>query len=314
MPVGTASFDVRHSVNPETVPGTTDATPSWKTLHNPIKWEKTATRFHQRSQIAGGAHFGDALLTKDADGNMAGPIVYGVNDQLFETLLQSTWTADAMTDAKLEKTMSCEESFAKGVGGSLAYIRRRGVEAVGATLEADAGSEIKFSMDLAGRQVIDTDTAALAGATYTDPVNKDPLSAATDFGAITFAGFTLDELQSIKINFNYDKRAKQRKMGGTVLNGITRGAFIPSIEASFYVGTNLPAIYDAANANTQSSAKLTVNIGSVTLKKYRFEFWKCYVDWSQLDWGGENGFVKLMITPEYSPSNSGVLTMTRAIA
>ena len=105
----------------------------------------------------------------------------------------------------------------------------------------------------------------------------------------------------------------QRKLGGNVLTGITRGAFRPTIEASFYVGTNFAALYDAAQAATQTSAKFTCNIGSVTLKKYRFEFWKCYVDWAQVDWSASNGFVKVMLTPEYSTSNSGVMTMTRAI-
>ena len=77
---------------------------------------------------------------------------------------------------------------------------------------------------------------------------------ATDFGTLTLAGFTLDEMESVEINFSYSGREPQRKMGGSTLAGITRGAFTPSISAKFYVGTN----FDALRAAAMSAAPCSV--------------------------------------------------------
>ena len=313
MAAGTASFEVRHAFDGETIAGTTNATPTFKTLHVPVKWDGASTRLHQTSQVSGGAHFGDALLTKDAAGKLEGSLVYGVYDPILETLFQSSWATDAMTDGKAVKTCTFETSFAAGVGGGTKYLRYRGVEAVKGSLKGKSGGELQFSLDFMGMEVADVLTSAIAGATYTDPTNKDPLVSAADFGALTFAGYTLDDMESFSIDFDYADRTPQRKMGGVNLIGITRGAFRPVINASFYVGANVSALRDAAHANTQTAAKFTINIGSVTLKKYRVEFWNCYVDWAHVNWDQPTGFLDVRIIPAYTAANSGVMTLTRAI-
>jgi hypothetical protein len=314
MGTGTASFDVRHAFVSETTVGTTPTSPAWKTTHVPVKWEASSTRAHQQSQVAGGAYFGDALLTKDAKGTMEGPLVYFATDQFWESLLQSSWSSDAMTDGKAITAVSMETSFLAGVGGTRNYLRYRGVEAVGGTLKGKAGGEITFSFDLLGREAATATTSALSGATYSDPANKDTMSAATDFGTLSFAGFTLDEMESFDVNFTYSGRDPQRQMGSGTLNGITRGALTPAINAKFYVGPNFDAMRAAAMSSAQTPAKFTINAGSVTTKKYRWEFWDCYVDFAAMNFDQPTGFVDVRITPAYKPSNSGVVTMTRAIA
>ncbi len=311
---GSASNELRSAFVAETTQGTTPSTPAFRTLHYPAIFTQETQRFHQESLTAGGAFLGDALLTKPSVGKIEGPLVYGLYDSLWASLFQSSFSSDALTDGKQWSTFTFENSIAAGIGGTRTYMRHRGVEPVAARLEANARREVRFSMDLIGMQSVDSVTSAVSGATYTDPVNDDPFSAHTDLGAITLNGFTLDAIASLTIDFTYKGRDIQPKLGGDVLNGLARGAFQPVIKMRCYLDTNFAALFDAARASTQTNQKFTVNFGSVTAKKYRMEFWKCYVDMAPTAFDQPNAFHDITITPVYSTSNGGVMTLTRAIA
>lgn len=312
---GSASNALRSAFVVETTPGTTPATPSFKTLHAPILFDDAIERYHQRSLTAGGAIMGDTMIDRKAAGTIKdAPLIYGVYDSFFESLLQSTFSANVLTDGKARQAMTIENAMPAGLGGTQTYKRYKGVEAIGASISIVANQPIKFNMDFHGMQSLDTAASALTGATYTDPNNADPMSAVTDFGTLTLAGYTLDDVVSATINFDYQDREPQPKIGGDVLNSITRGAFMPSVKLRFYVDTNYAAIYDAARQPNQTPAKLTLNLGSVTLKKYKLEFWDCYLDMAAPDYTNPSAFLDVTVTPAYNRSNSGVLTFTRALA
>lgn len=312
---GSASNVLRSAFVAETTPGTTPATPGFKTLHVPALFTDNQERFHQPTLTAGGALIGDTLLLRDAIGSIKdAPIVYGLYDPLWESLFQASFFSNVLTDAKARNALTFENSIAAGLGGSTTYKRYRGVEAIGGSISADASGVLKFNMDLLGMQTLDSSTSGVTGATYTDSANVDPLSSTGDLGTISIAGYTLDDMVSFTMDFKYDAREAQPKLGGDVLSGITRGAFRPSIKMRFYIDANHAAIYDAARAQNQTPAKVTINIGSVTLKKYKFEFWDCYLDMAAPDYTGANAFLDIVATPVYNRSNSGVMTLTRAIA
>lgn len=311
---GSASNVLRSAFVVETTPGTTVATPGFKTLHVPALFTDAITRFHQPTQNAGGALIGDTLLYREAAGSIKdAPITYGLYDSLWESLFQSTFTANAMSDGKARQALTFENSIAAGLGGTTTYKRYLGVEAIGGSISADARGSVKFSMDLLGMQSLTSFTSAIAGATYADSLNLDPFSSTGDLGAITIAGYTLDDMVSFTLDFKYDARDPQPKLGGDVLSGIARGAFRPTIKMRFYVDANHAAIYDAARTQNQTPAKVTLNLGSVTLKKYKFEFWDCYLDMAAPDYTGSSAFLDIMATPVYNRTNSCVMTLTRAL-
>ena len=128
---GIASNQLRSAFVAETTANTIPTSPAFKTLHSPALFTGEVERFHQNSLVAGGARIGDTLITKPAVGKITGPLVYSIYDPLMETLFQSAWSADALTDGKARTTNSFENSIAAGIGGTRTYMRYTGVEAVG---------------------------------------------------------------------------------------------------------------------------------------------------------------------------------------
>jgi hypothetical protein len=311
---GSASNELRSAFVAETTQGTTPSTPAFRNLHSPAIFTQETQRFHQESLTAGGAFLGDAMLTKPSVGRIEGPLVYALYDQLWASLFQSSYSSDVLKDGKEWSTLTFENSILAGIGGSRTYMRHRGVEVVGGRLEANARREVRFSMDMIGMQSVDATTSAISGATYSDPANDDPFSAHTDLGAVTLSGFTLDAIASLTIDFIYKGRDIQPKIGGDVLNGIARGAFQPQIKLRCYLDANFMALFNAPRATEQTAEKFTVNLGSVTGKKYRMEFWKCYVDMAPTAFDQPNAFHDITITPRYSSTDTCVMTLTRAIA
>ena len=311
---GTASSQLRSAFVVETTPGTTPTTPAFKTLHTPALFTGEVQRFHQSSQVAGGADIGDAKLTAPAVGKITNaPIVYGLYDSVLESLLQSTFTTNVLLDGKARQCMSFENAAPAGIGGANTMMRYVGVEAINGTIQADARGKVTFSADLLGMASVDATTTAISGATYTDPANNDPFASNADLGAVTFAGYTLDGIASLTVNLTYTGRDGQPVIGGDALAGIARGALTPTITIKAYVDANFMAAYNAARVNNQTAAKLTINLGSVTGKKYKLEFWNCYTDAAPLDFTGNNAFVTITLNAAYSQANSGVLTLTRAL-
>ena len=167
---GIESNRLRSAFVVETVPGTTNATPAFRTLHVPAIFDDSVTRFHQTSLVASGAFLGDALLDRTAKGSIPdAPMVYSVYDQHFESLLRSQWATDAMTNGVLRaQTMTHENSIPAGQGGTMTYLRYKGVETTGAQLKMVKEKEIVIGFDLMGMQSSDSTTTAITGATYSD--------------------------------------------------------------------------------------------------------------------------------------------------
>lgn len=311
---GSASTALRSAFVTETTQGTTVATPAFKTLHEPILFTDAQKRMGQPSLVAGGALVGDSLLYREYVGKIsAAPVVYGLYDTFFESLFQAAFSSNVLNDGKAASFFTVENTIPNGVGGASKMKRYTGVEAVGGSIAVDARGGVTMDMDFIGISGIGYTGTAIVGSTYTDPSNNDPFSATTDVGAVTFAGMTLDDIASAKIDFTYDGKVPQPKVGTDDLVGIARGAYQPIITLKCYVGTNYSTNSDAARAQTQTAAKVTVNMGSITLKKYKWEFNLCYLDSAMSDFSGANGFITLVLRANYSTSTSSVMTLTRAV-
>ena len=311
---GVSISEVRSAYVNEATTGTIPATPSFTTLHAPARLAAKPEIIWLQSQVAKGARSGQAFGHTPVDGNLESPLVYGVYDDLFATLLQSAWSSDVIKDAKAETTVAIENAFPAGAGGTNTMLRYRGVEAVGGSLNLTASEAAQLSLELVGRASDDGTTTAIVGATYTDPSEGDPLSSGADVGTITMAGYTLDCMQSLEIAFTFEDRDRQPRVSSNDLCGVSRGKFLPILTANMYVEANFLAIYNAARARHTPFA-VTVPIGSVSGEKYTIEFPACHFGETEIDMGGTNIMQQVQIVPIYDgTTENAVIKVTRAVA
>ena len=312
---GTSSSQVRSAYVAETTAGATPATPAFTTSHRPIMMQARPRPVDHPSLTAGGARLGHAIDQIEVAGQIqSAPFVYGAFDTWFETLMQGAWTSDVLKDGKSIKTVTVENAFPAGVGGTTTMLRYLGVEATGGTLALQAEAAAQLSLTLAGRGSSDGSTTAITGATYTDPDDIDPLSSGADVGAITFGGYTLDCMASAQINFAFTGRDRQPRLGTNTLCGITRGAFQPTITAEFYVEANFMAILNAARDRTTSTFAVTFPLGSVSGEKYTLEFPSCVFGPTEIDMSGASLMQSVEIRPQYSTDDDCVAILTRAVS
>ena len=309
---GSASSQLRSAYVAEVTPGTIPATPAFTTLHSPALLAATAEFIDGRSLVSKGARLGNATNGIPVTGSLSGPMVYGVYDDFLATLLQGSWSTNVLKDGKATSTLAVENAIPAGAGGTVTMMRFRGVEAVGGSIRLASRQAATLNFELIGRGSEDATTSAIAGATYTDPTEADPLSSGVDVGSITFAGYTVDCIENLEINFSFENRNPQPRISSNDLCGITRGDFLPTLSARIYVEANFAAIYNAARAR-QATFAVTVPIGSVTGEKYTMVFHSCRFDGTAVDLSGADAFHVVPIIPQYSTSESCVVTITRAV-
>ena len=309
---GSASNQLRSAFVAEVTEGTTPATPAFVNCDFPIQMSATPSIIENRTINYGGARGGASVGDITVEGSMSGPMIYGNFDVWLETLMQGAWATNVLKDAKLSKTVTVENAIQAGVGGANTMMRYRGVQATEATLSLTSNAEIQLSMSLMGRAGDVATVTAITGATYTSPTNVLPLTSSVDVGTIIYAGYTLDCFESSTINFAFEGRERQTKIGTNELCGITRGAFLPTISSRIYVEANFMAMYNAARVNHATFA-VTYPLGSVSGSKYTLLFPKCTFASATLDFTGSSAMQDVQILPQYNTASACVLQITRAV-
>lgn len=310
---GSSSNELRSAYVAEATAGTMPATPSFTTSDVPILINATSNVSESRTQHALGARSDTSVQGREVAGAMSGQLIYGNYDVFLETLLQGSWSSNVLKDGKAVSTVSVENAIAAGAGGTNTMMRYRGVEAVGGTISANSEEPINFNFDLMGRASDAASTTAITGATYTDPTNVAPLVSGLDVGTIVIDGYTLDCMSSVEIEFAYEDRNRQTKIGSYDLCGITRGALAPVINARMYIEGNFAAIFDAARQN-HSAFSVTIPLGNVSGSKYNIEFPSCKFGSGTLDFGSADAMMDVVIHPIYDTTEDCVCKITRAVS
>lgn len=310
---GSSTSEFRSAIVAEATAGTIPPTPGFGTLHSPVNIMAKPSIVSGRSLIAGGGRLGQGYTAIDVNGSIETPLIYGVYDDPLASLMQGTWAADVLTDAKDTTTFAVENTIPAGNGGTPTMMRFRGVEAVSGSLALKARTEARMNMELIGRGSDPATTTAISGATYTDPTEADPLSSGQDVGTIAFAGYTLDCMEALDIAFAFEKRDRQPKISSDDLCGVTRGDFLPTLSANMYVEENFLAIYNASRERHDSFA-VTVPLGSVTGKKYTLSFPSCHFGEAEIDMSGSSVMQKVQILPQWDAATGATMTITRAVA
>ena len=313
---GIASNQLRSAFVAESTVGTTPSSPSFTTSDVPINMTAAPNVIEHRSLAAKGEAVETAIAGIDVTGSMSGTLVYGAYDTFLESLLQGAYSTNVLKSAKATKTVTVENGINAGVGGTLTMMRYTGVEATGGSLTLASNAEIGFSFDLTGMGSLDTTTSAIGSSSYTDQTERAPLTSGVDVGTIAFAGYTLDAFESATINFNYEGREAQTKLGSSFTkDGITRGALLPEITARVYVDTNFATLYNAARDTNHSLFAVTFPLGSVSGKKYTLLFPKCKFTGSNIDFTGTNAMQDVTIRAMYDEATEDAsVKLTRAVS
>ena len=310
---GTAPSQRQQAYADETLPGTINATPAFKLVHRAVAMKAAPAPEYGMSLVSKGALLGRTILNIPISGSLAdGHMVYGAYDRWLESLLQGTWTADVLIDAKDQNAFSIEDRFPAGNGGTLQYERYKGVEAVSGSFKFASGQPMQFGMSFLGIGSDDIATTAKAGATYTNPAINDPYGSGADMTTLTMAGYTLDCFSSFELNISFEGRTVQDRILSNTACGIARGDIRATMKARMFVEANYAAMYNAARIN-HTPFKVTVNLGQTTLQKYRFEMTNTYFDANTPDWTGDSGFIDVMMTATYHPGTASVVKITRAL-
>ena len=313
---GTSSTERRVSHIKETAVGTTPTTPNFQPFSF-MNFAMTANPriSEQKSIAAGGQRTGLVNTGYAVSGTASTGWLYGEYDDFFESLYQNTWASNVLTNGNQQVTMTVEERIPQGQGGTVSYLRYRGVEVSSATISLVSGEDADLSFNLIGIGSDDASTTIITSATYTHTAQFDPLSCGSDISTLTMVGVgTIDCMQTMEIRFLYDGKDEQLRLGSDELCGITRGSFLPEITGQFYIEDNFLTLYNACRAG--SFFALTVTIGTSATRGYTLEFPKCSIVEAPLV-SGESGpaFQNFRILPFWVQGASNMYTsrLTRLV-
>lgn len=166
----------------EVTAGTTPATPAFQKL--PISTESlTMTRDTLESEaLRADRQIADVINgNKQVSGDVTGEVRYGAFDDLLEAALGGSWATDTPvvgTDQLKAGTTRRSFTFERLHADLTTYFRSRGVEMGGFTLDRAANAITTLAFNAVGLSQ-DSDTAAIAGSTYTSAVTTAPMDGFT---------------------------------------------------------------------------------------------------------------------------------------
>ena len=298
----------------EVTPGTTPATPAFTKSSFTLLTMSGNPRISEAfPRAARGERSGVGKNGYQVLGSATGPLYYGEYDEFLATLFQAQWSTDVLTNGKAHETVTIEQGVPQGAGGALAYSRFEGVEAVTGGIQIRAGEDVQVNFDLIGISRVDATSTAIAGSSYVNPAVTDIISSGAEIGTITMAGFTLDCISSINIDWGVEGKTEQPQVGSDNACGVTRGSMRPRITGQFYVEANFIPTFNAAT--TTADFALVIPLGDVTTEKYSINFPLC--QWASTPMAPqEQGpvFVDFEILPQFDAAGIGATcAITRAI-
>lgn len=163
------SDTARIAIVPETVPGTTPATPVFQVLRinsDSIVWEAESV---PDPELNPARTLKDVIGTGGAvRGSLETNLVFNTTfDLLWEAIYGADWVANAIEPGVELKTFTIEKRLLDEDGG-YSYHRFKGVTFTSARISAQPDSPVSVTWTVRGG-AFSVDTAIIAGATYADP-------------------------------------------------------------------------------------------------------------------------------------------------
>lgn len=310
---GLNSSFARSSFGVETTAGTIPASPSMTSVNDFFDIKASPNHIAQPSLITKGAARSHTLSSIPVAGEIGGSFTYGTLDPILETLFQGEWTSNVLKDARTIKTFFVENTMPAGQGGTNTYQRFRGVQALSGTISGEVGGDVKYKLDLGGIGSDDATTTALSGLTRTDAAASSILACTTGIGTIDLDGYTEDCISEFEMEFAYDGREPQEKLGSLDLCGITLGSPKFVIRGAFWLEANFAEKINAARSD-HTAFSVTIPIGKDSGSKYNFEFPSCtFVD-AHADLSQARAKVPFVINANFDETEDCVVKITRAVS
>lgn len=294
---------------PEVTWGVTPATPAFQEMRRTSGNLATKKGTVTSDEIRLDRNIRDEyMVSQDVTGSYDLELSYGSYDDLLAAAMFGDWSSNVLWNGSTEKSFTFEETVDLG-GGNYAYSRYLGCEVSTLALTFNSRAAVKGSFSIMGKQET-TDSAIIAGATYTAP-NTNKIETAVSVASLAIAGMTpVPKIKALSLNINNGLRIRDR-IGSLYSEQFGMGQ--ADITGSFDAYFESNALYDQVLAHGGGALSLTV--GAVTAKKYTFDIPNAIFTDGSKKLGGKNDDVMVTIPfrAVYDGSN-GSMKITRAVA
>lgn len=247
---------VRLAYVPETVWGTTPATPTLQALRFTSESLQANTEFTSSNEIRDDRQVSDVIRTNfGAGGDLGFELSYGAFDELLSALFFNNWATNVLTNGVISKSYTIEKHFVD-VDEFIAY---RGMMVAGGSVSIEPGSIITGNFSFLGKGAApDVDSVALAAPTAA-PTNQvvnaiDHITAISEGGA-AYAGDVLG------LNFEIQNNLRARPAVG-VLGASSIGVGRVQVSGTFNTYFNSNAEYTKFINATATSLAFNVVDGA----------------------------------------------------
>ncbi|MDH3579976.1 MAG: phage tail tube protein [Hyphomicrobiales bacterium] len=298
----------------EVTEGTTPATPAFQNLRftgETLTGEKQTVI---SDEIRPDGNIPDIVkVGHQVSGGFGFEMSYSTFDDHLESLLCGTWAADVLTNARDRHAFTFEKTFE--TGATDVYRRYVGCLIGGMNLDITAKQIVTGNATVLGRTFA-SDTAIIAGATYTTAGTEAVMEAASGFAALDFGGVSPEmTIKGMTINITNNLRP-QDQVGSDDLAGIGLGQVDVSGTMSAYLeDTQVLGLLD-----NHTASSLSFTIGTITNEKYTFRIPKLYFSSGDALTPGNNTDVMIDMNWQAvysnlgSPADDFAIEITRAVA
>lgn len=136
---------------------------------------------------------------RQVGGDISIELSYGSFDKILEALLGGTWTTDVLKAGTTRRSFTLERFFGDILSADKPYHRFTGVEFNTLQLQINANAMVTGTIGVVGKDMV-TDTAIVAGATYSAVSTTSPLDSFT--GTLNEAGTPIAVITEIQLNLD----------------------------------------------------------------------------------------------------------------
>lgn len=296
---------------PETVFGTTPATPSFKTFRATGGGPRTNKTTGTSDEIQADRNVRDEFqLGQDVAGAYNFELAYGNLDDLLEGVLFGAWATDVLKNGVTAKSFTFEETVDLG-GGNKSFSRFDGCMVSMLSLAIASRAAITGSVTVMGQQE-SLDTAIVTGATYAAPGTTPISTASANVAALTVTGVaTPPKVRSLNIEINNNLRT--RPLVGSLFTdsfGYGRCEVTGTLECYFETNDLYQKVLD------HGSGALSFTVGNAPNKKYTFSLPKIIFGNGERRPGGNNDDVMVSIPfrAVFDDTSAATIVLTRNVA
>lgn len=136
---------------------------------------------------------------RQVGGDISIELSYGSFDKILEALLGGTWTTDVLKAGTTRRSFTLERFFGDILSADKPYHRFTGVEFNTLQLQINANAMVTGTIGVVGKDMV-TDTAIVAGATYSAVSTTSPLDSFT--GTLNENGTPIAVITEIQLNLD----------------------------------------------------------------------------------------------------------------